>query len=96
MKINGLNKKYLILKLWLIINIFKFEVKGNHIMRLEDLIESAPGYKGKTTSADAKKWIELCQNGDATEKDLELFKQLKDISKKFGGKTTVIEVLKMM
>ncbi len=65
-------------------------------MRLEDLLESAPGKKGKTTTNDAKNWIELCQNGNASEKDLLLFNQLKDISKKFGGKTTVIEVLKHM
>lgn len=65
-------------------------------MKLEDLLESAPGKKGKTTTTDAKNWLELCQSGEASEKDMMLFKQLKDISKKLGGKTTVIEVLKYM
>lgn len=65
-------------------------------MRLIHLKESAPGNKGKTTASDAQSWIDLCQSGEATEKDLLLYKQLKDISKKLGGKTTVIEVLKHM
>ena len=65
-------------------------------MRLEDLKESAPGTKGKTTSKDALEWLSKCESGDASEKDLTLYGQLKSISKKLGGKTTVIEVLKAM
>ena len=65
-------------------------------MRLSDLFESAPGCKGKTTSEDARIWIEKCESGAASEKDLELFSQLKSIAKKLGGRTTVIEVLKAM
>jgi hypothetical protein len=65
-------------------------------MRISDLKESAPGIKGKTTEEDAKKWVAMCQNGEASEKDIDLFKQLQLISKKLGGKTTVIEVLKLM
>jgi len=65
-------------------------------MRLEDLKESAPGFKGKTTSKDAKAWLSKCQSGEASEKDMSLYGQLQNIAKKLGGKTTVIEVLKVM
>jgi len=65
-------------------------------MRLEDLKESAPMTKGKTTAKDAEAWIAKCKSGDASEKDLTLYGQLKTISRKLGGKTTVIEVLKKM
>lgn len=65
-------------------------------MRIEDLKESAPGKKGKTTASDATVWLTKCQNGEATDKDLTLYNQLKEISKRLGGKTTVIEVLKAM
>lgn len=65
-------------------------------MRLEDLKESAPGRKGITTAKDAEEWIERCKCGDASDKDLSLYSQLKSIARKLGGKTTVIEVLKKM
>lgn len=65
-------------------------------MRLHDLKESAPGLKGRTTPVDAIEWLERCKSGDASDKDLTLYNQLKAISKKLGGKTTVIEVLKAM
>ncbi len=65
-------------------------------MRLVNLKESAPGMKGKTTSIDAHEWLNKCKNGEASDKDLELFSQLQNISKNLGGKTTVIEVLKAM
>lgn len=65
-------------------------------MRLEDLKESAPGKRGKTTSKDAYEWLSKCQSGEADEKDMTLYKQLQNISKKLGGRTTVIEVLKAM
>jgi hypothetical protein len=66
-------------------------------MRLDDILnESAPGKKGKTTATDAKAWLLRCQNGEASEKDMSLYGQLQSISKKLGGKTTVIEVLKAM
>lgn len=72
-------------------------------MRLKDIIddksslsESAPGMRGKTTFNDAKAWISMCQNGEASEKDLSLYNQLLTISKKLGGRTTVIEVLRAM
>ena len=35
-------------------------------MRLNQLKESAPGLKGKTTALDAQEWLEKCKNGDAT------------------------------
>ncbi len=69
---------------------------GDFDMRLNQLKESAPGLKGKTTAVDAQEWLEKCKNGDATAKDLALYKQLQEISKKLGGRTTVIEVLKAM
>jgi len=65
-------------------------------MRLKELKESAPGVKGRTTAVDAIDWLEKCKSGEASEKDLNLYSQLKSISKKLGGKTTVIEVLKAM
>lgn len=65
-------------------------------MRISHLKESAPGKKGKTTAVDAVAWLEKCECGEATEKDLTLYGQLKNIAKKLGGKTTVIEVLKAM
>lgn len=65
-------------------------------MKLSELSESAPGFKGRTTSKDAIAWLEKCKCGDATDKDLSLYNQLKTISKKLGGRTTVIEVLKAM
>lgn len=65
-------------------------------MRLQDLFESAPGMKGKTTTVDAQIWLSQCVNGEASEKDMALYNQLQTISKKLGGKTTVIEVLKSM
>lgn len=65
-------------------------------MRLKHLKESAPRQKGKTTSTDAREWLSRCESGEASEKDLELYNQLKSISTKLGGKTTVIEVLKAM
>jgi hypothetical protein len=65
-------------------------------MRLKQLIESAPGTRGKTTATDAKEWLYNCQNGMASEKDLTLYGQLQTIAKNLGGKTTVIEVLKAM
>ena len=65
-------------------------------MRLQDLKESLPGKKGKTTARDAHQWVEMCRSGHADEKDLSLLSQLQNISKKLGGKTTVIEVLKLL
>lgn len=65
-------------------------------MRLNDLKESLPGKKGRTTSIDAKKWLENCNCGQAGEKDMTMLGQLKKISKNLGGKTTVIEVLKLL
>ena len=65
-------------------------------MRITALQESAPGCKGVTTSADAVAWIEKCECGEASEKDMSLYNQLKTIAKKLGGRTTVIEVLKAM
>lgn len=58
-------------------------------MRLEHLKESAPGMKGKTTSSDARKFIEDPANS-------EFINELKRIAKKMGGETTVIEVLKAL
>jgi len=63
-------------------------------MRIHDLTESAPGMKGRTTTFDAIEWIAKCKSGEASEKDISLYGQLKKISKKLGGRTTVIEVLK--
>lgn len=65
-------------------------------MRITDLKESAPGMRGITTTSDAIAWIEKCESGEASEKDLSLYVQLKTISKKLGGRSTVIEVLKAM
>jgi len=65
-------------------------------MRLTALKESAPGQRGITTYADAIAWIEKCEKGEASEKDLSLYDQLKSISKKLGGRSTVIEVLRAM
>jgi hypothetical protein len=65
-------------------------------MRLTALKESAPGQRGITTTADAIAWIEKCESGEASEKDLTLYGQLKTISKNLGGRSTVIEVLKAM
>jgi hypothetical protein len=65
-------------------------------MRLTALQESAPGCRGVTTSTDAIAWIEKCECGEASEKELTLYNQLKTISKNLGGKSTVIEVLKAM
>lgn len=65
-------------------------------MRITALQESEPGCKGVTTSADAVAWIEKCECGEASEKDMILYNQLKTIAKKLGGRTTVIEVLKVM
>ena len=65
-------------------------------MRLDALKESAPGCRGITTAADAIAWIEKCECGEATEKELTLYNQLKTISKNLGGRSTVIEVLKAM
>lgn len=66
-------------------------------MRLEDILEnsgtelneSAPGKKGKTTAKDAQAFIEDAANAD-------FIKELKNIAKKMGGTTTVIEVLKAL
>lgn len=65
-------------------------------MRISDLFESAPGKKGRTTQEDVRIWLDRINSGEADEKDVTLFNQLKAISKKLGGKTTVIEVLKAM
>jgi len=63
-------------------------------MRLEKLLESAPRKKGKTTANDVRIWLDKINKGEATESDIELFDDLKSISRKLGGKTTVIEILK--
>lgn len=63
-------------------------------MRLEHLQESAPRKRGKTTANDVSQWLEKINNGEATESDIQLFDDLKKISRKLGGKTTVIEILK--
>lgn len=65
-------------------------------MRLTSLKESAPGCRGITTAADAVAWIEKCECGEASEKELSLYNQLKTISKNLGGRSTVIEVLRAM
>lgn len=56
-------------------------------MRLENIMESAPGKKGKTTAKDARAFV-------ANESNAEYIDQLKRIAKKMGGVTSVIEVLK--
>lgn len=63
-------------------------------MRLEHLEESAPRKRGKTTANDVRIWLDKINNGEATENDIQLFDDLKSISRKLGGKTTVIEILK--
>lgn len=65
-------------------------------MRLNKLFESAPGTKGKTTASDASSWLLSIEKGEASEKDIHLYNELKKISKSLGGKTTVIEILKLM
>lgn len=65
-------------------------------MRLTALKESAPGQRGITTAADARAWITKCEIGQADEKDISLYNTLRTIAKKLGGKSTVIEVLKVM
>ena len=72
-------------------------------MRISDLFESAPGKKGITRVTDAKQWLENIKynidnnNTDAIPaNDLELYNSLKALSKKFGGKTTIINVLQHM
>ncbi|HIP33322.1 MAG TPA: hypothetical protein EYG89_00990 [Bacteroidia bacterium] len=63
-------------------------------MRLEYLKESAPRKRGKTTAKDVRIWLEKIHNGEATKNDIQLYNDLKAISRKLGGKTTVIEILK--
>jgi len=63
-------------------------------MRLEHLKESAPRRRGKTTANDVRVWLDKIDNGEATESDIQLYDDLKKISRKLGGKTTVIEILK--
>jgi len=63
-------------------------------MRISKLFESAPRKKGKTTANDVRVWLDKINNGEATEEDIQLYDDLKSISRKLGGKTTVIEILK--
>jgi len=79
-------------------------------MRIQDLQESLPGRSGPTRPEDAAAWVSNCrlriandETSTATDTDVELFNkihgihgQLMTIAKKLGGRTTVIEVLKLL
>ena len=62
-------------------------------MRTDSLSESAVGKKGRTSYKDAEAYI---NSADENNEAQDLIKQIKKVSKKLGGYTTVISILQAL